>query len=104
MGKRMSLEARKKISQAQMGRRISPTTRKKMSQKKAGEKHNLAIVTEKEVLDIRFAYKEELERRYSDGKTQVTPGFALDLAEHYGVSVALISSVGHRFSWKHLDN
>lgn len=104
MGKTHSIASRKKMSEAHTKDNLSIETLKKMSQASRGENHSQAILTEKDVLDIRFLYKDELERRDREGKTQVAKGFALELSEYYGVRVSHISSIGRHKIWKHLEN
>ena len=103
IGHKHSSATLKKISDSNMGRKCSPTTLKKMSNSKLGENHNMAILTEEDVLDIQFFYKDELERRYHEGKQHVRKGFALELSEYYGVCASHISGIGHHRAWKYLD-
>lgn len=55
----------------------------------AGERHPLSKLTEKQVLEIRSKYP----------KGNIT---FRQLAEKYGVSVATISAVVHRYNWNHI--
>jgi len=91
------------MSEAHTKDNLSIETLKKMSQATRGENHGGAILTEKDVLDIRFLYKDELERRHREGKTEVAKGFALELSEYYGVHVSHISTIGRHRAWKYLD-
>ena len=102
-GRTYSASYRKKMSDALMGRIHSIKTRKRMFEAQHGEKHAQAILTEKDVLDIQWLYKDELERRYHEGRIRVSRGFAQELSEHYDVSRGHISTVGHHGAWKYLD-
>ena len=99
LGKRRSIETRKRMSAAAKGKPKSEEARKNMSIARTGKKHKnggpkgeraaTSKLTEKQVLEIRDRYK-------NGGITQKQLGI------EYGVSDPVISYIINRKTWKHI--
>lgn len=92
-GKSHTDEMKKKISQGNLGKKVSQEARKKMSIARkglqAGEKHSQAKLKECDVIHIRMIYKNKL-------ATQ------LQIAKDYGVTQTMIGYIIRRKSWTHI--
>ena len=92
-GRKLSQEEKDHLSEVSVGKVISKDTKKKMSEAQTGSKHSQAKFTEEDVLKIREEFS-----KLTFGKKKFCDAMGIK----YNVGPKTIESIVYRMAWRHI--